>query len=656
MVPSPRAGLTASIYLLTLLALAPPPATAQIANEDVIDFKTNAAWNDIRTCAQTCLVYYNGLGCKTNKCLCQPTDFILAAKTVGDCAQRDCNTIEAGTGIQKFYKDYCDSKGYPVSVGTPTTSTAGGSGKATVTVTQLVGTVTVTVSPANPAAGPGSAGVGMMGMAAMAMVVTVMSMLSQTTAKASSSSSTAAAKTTSAATKTSSTTQTTSTSGGDSGGLGTNTDPTDPASKTNNTPTNVTTPGAANNGGGSSKSEFGKSEIIGTVVGILALFVAILTLWVNWKKKRSKDLIARSVSGAARPSRADRKGAFPLSSVSPAVTPPPQALAPHSPHPPPHPPHHGPVVHELYGQGGQKAPVHELYDTGKTDSHHVTYSDHAAAKDTYGQGGYGYNDYGQPNVYLLLNVVRRESSWRERLRLRLTRLPPLGKAQYLVPYISPNQMEKVSSLVRAGATSLVPTQGHEVVVVVVLPCYLGHTCDRLRTIPNRVSYPDLCRGPGFCGKYWCLRIPCTVYSADPEFTDGVQVFIWRVGFALGISTFSLRTDPEGGLRYYLFRNRKSFTTVGDGGGVLAIMGLYLSRTQTLEEDWGAAAPGRHLLPGPSRLYPHTIYIFANLRCKVTMRSLNAPQLFDVIDLSKALPWLTFLGWSIAKACRVNLLL
>jgi len=53
--------------------------------------------------------------------------------------------------------------------------------------------------------------------------------------------------------------------------------------------------GDTSTGTGSKKSDFGTSEIIGTVVGIAGLFVAVLTLYITWKRRKEKQLRSRGM-------------------------------------------------------------------------------------------------------------------------------------------------------------------------------------------------------------------------------------------------------------------------------------------------------------------------------------------------------------------------
>lgn len=133
--------------LLLLLLGFTTLASAQKVVNDPIDFRELESFNDQRNCVQICFYerisgvdenrVAQGVGCKTNKCLCgEQTFFELALEEAETCTARYCKTltVEDANAAKKLLQDYCVMKGYTL-VGTQTTPDENGDGRATVTVT-----------------------------------------------------------------------------------------------------------------------------------------------------------------------------------------------------------------------------------------------------------------------------------------------------------------------------------------------------------------------------------------------------------------------------------------------------------------------------------------------------------------------------------------
>ncbi|KAF8421824.1 hypothetical protein EV426DRAFT_608096 [Tirmania nivea] len=220
-----------------------PFAKCQQKPTDVIDFRQAPGWLDYRECVQTCFYYClsgvcsnqvaDELGCKTNKCLCsEKTIFELGLASTAKCAE-ECNTVEDTNAAKKLFTEYCALKGY----NPPWNNDDGDSSITTPTENSPFSYYTAlqipSLSPTSPVSSNTKVGP------------------SQATSQSTS-------------TFTESPTQIPQATA------------TDEIEDTN-TSTD------------SKKSEFGTSEIIGTIVGIAGLFVAILTLYITWKKRKEKQ-------------------------------------------------------------------------------------------------------------------------------------------------------------------------------------------------------------------------------------------------------------------------------------------------------------------------------------------------------------------------------
>ncbi|KAI1427071.1 hypothetical protein F5Y12DRAFT_195759 [Xylaria sp. FL1777] len=214
---------------------------AQLVSNDYVVYTTFSGWEDMRACARcpfqidfrVCGVgddLNNALGCMTNACLCRPSTLEEAAEFLDDKVISLCSNSDDQTTATEFLLRYCSAHGY-TSVGTATSSTV--SSETPETQSSLHESQETPSTSQNHA--------------------------SFTSDSSPSQTSTAFPPITSAPSMASTTENSSPTNA-----AGSETEPGDDKLKT--------------------------TDIIGIVVGLLSLFIAILTLWVSWKTGRPKRL------------------------------------------------------------------------------------------------------------------------------------------------------------------------------------------------------------------------------------------------------------------------------------------------------------------------------------------------------------------------------
>jgi CFEM domain len=92
--------------LLVLLTSARP--SLQDANYSPGSFSN---WNELRSCAQSCLDYgaIDGLGCSLNDCYCRADIVPQAVSIVSVCASSSCSNTNDVVSATSFYEAYCAS-------------------------------------------------------------------------------------------------------------------------------------------------------------------------------------------------------------------------------------------------------------------------------------------------------------------------------------------------------------------------------------------------------------------------------------------------------------------------------------------------------------------------------------------------------------------
>jgi hypothetical protein len=68
-------------------------------------------WNELRSCAQSCLGYYDlsPLGCTLNDCYCRADIIPQAVSIVSQCASSSCSNTNDVVSATSFYEAYCAS-------------------------------------------------------------------------------------------------------------------------------------------------------------------------------------------------------------------------------------------------------------------------------------------------------------------------------------------------------------------------------------------------------------------------------------------------------------------------------------------------------------------------------------------------------------------
>lgn len=108
----PQGVLTFLSILFCLLASIHKAASQAVSNDDIV-FTTMAGWEDMVGCAQNAgNNVVASIGCKTNKCFCQPSHLGQALLLYADKVLSDCSNYDDQRTATEFLASYCSEKGY----------------------------------------------------------------------------------------------------------------------------------------------------------------------------------------------------------------------------------------------------------------------------------------------------------------------------------------------------------------------------------------------------------------------------------------------------------------------------------------------------------------------------------------------------------------
>jgi hypothetical protein len=101
-------GATSFTNAILLVLLTGARLSHQDANYSPASFSN---WNELRSCAQSCLEYgyITGLGCSLNDCYCRPDIVPQAVSIVSVCASSSCSNTNDVVSATSFYEAYCTS-------------------------------------------------------------------------------------------------------------------------------------------------------------------------------------------------------------------------------------------------------------------------------------------------------------------------------------------------------------------------------------------------------------------------------------------------------------------------------------------------------------------------------------------------------------------
>ncbi|KAJ8132764.1 hypothetical protein O1611_g863 [Lasiodiplodia mahajangana] len=257
-------------------------AAAQVIEDASIVYTTVGGWDDMRACARCPFqVRYNicgagdflndAIGCMTNACLRRASTLEEAVEFIDERVISLCSNYDDQSTASEFLVRYCSTHGY-TSVGTAATPT-GAFLTTTVTVTKTIATETIFRSDAGE----------------FPRAPSLILVSSETTASQASSHDVQ---------ETISTTQSefSPTSNPSSSQRNTLSSPITSPPSTGSTIGDLSPTTSASPTTESSDDGLKTSDLIGIIVGVLGLFVAVLTLWVSWRTGRPKKLW-RGVTG-----------------------------------------------------------------------------------------------------------------------------------------------------------------------------------------------------------------------------------------------------------------------------------------------------------------------------------------------------------------------
>lgn len=103
------------LYILCLFQ----SATCQAIDQDAVEFSIVPGWTDLRTCVRNCFGECgpctgpeDTLGCRTNRCMCSPSQLFTGLQYVDTCVRDACKNLDDVQLANHTFIAYCSMKGY----------------------------------------------------------------------------------------------------------------------------------------------------------------------------------------------------------------------------------------------------------------------------------------------------------------------------------------------------------------------------------------------------------------------------------------------------------------------------------------------------------------------------------------------------------------